>query len=109
MHELGITQSIVEVCSANAAGAPIARVTVEIGCLCAVLPDALRFCYELCTQGTVLEGSELDIIAIAGRARCRDCGQDNPVQDYCWVCACGSANVEFSGGADLRIREMQMR
>jgi hydrogenase nickel incorporation protein HypA/HybF len=109
MHELGITQSIVEACSASAAGMPIARVTVEIGCLCAVMPDALRFCFELCTQGTVLEGSELEIVAVAGHGTCRDCGRQTTVGDYLCVCACGSFNVELSGGHDMRILEMQTR
>ena len=83
MHELGITQSIVDACSASAGGVPIARVTVEIGCLCAVMPDALRFCYEICTRGTALEGSVLDIVAVAGRGTCRDCGKQNPVRPDC--------------------------
>lgn len=109
MHELGITQSIVDACSASAAGVPIARVTVEIGCLCAVMPDALRFCFELCTRGTALEGSVLDIVAVAGRGTCRDCGRESAVRDYLCVCDCGSVNVEFSGGDDMRIREMQIR
>jgi hydrogenase nickel incorporation protein HypA/HybF len=109
MHELGITQSIVDACSASAGGVPIASVTVEIGCLCAVMPDALRFCFELCTRGTALEGSVLDIVAVAARGICRDCGRENAVRDYLCVCACGSANVEFTGGDDMRIREMQLR
>ncbi|MBA3731738.1 MAG: hydrogenase maturation nickel metallochaperone HypA, partial [Gammaproteobacteria bacterium] len=52
MHELGITQSIVEMVAGRAADARIQRVTVEIGKLSAILPDAIRFCFDICAQGT---------------------------------------------------------
>lgn len=108
MHELGITQSIVEACCERAGDARVARVTVEIGCLCAVLPDAVRFCYDVCTQGTPLEGSTIEIIAVPGRGQCRDCGHDMVMLDWFTLCACGSANLECSGGQELRIKEMQV-
>jgi hydrogenase nickel incorporation protein HypA/HybF len=109
MHELGITQSIIDACSAEAQGTTVARVTVEIGCLCGVQSDAMRFCYDVCAQGTSLEGSVLDIEAVPGRGKCRDCGQEMPVQNYFWLCACGSADIEISGGDQLRIKEMEIR
>ena len=46
----------------HAAGAKVNRVVLEIGKLSAVLPDAVRFCFELCSEGTVVEGAELEII-----------------------------------------------
>ncbi|MGA2366576.1 MAG: hydrogenase maturation nickel metallochaperone HypA [Steroidobacteraceae bacterium] len=109
MHELGITQSIVEACNAAADGACVARVTVEIGCLCAVQADAVRFCYDLCAQGTALEGSVLDIQAVPGRGKCRDCGEEMSVENYLCICACGSVDIALSGGDELRIKEMEIR
>ena len=47
MHELSITQSIVDACAERAGSARVLRVTVEIGRLSGVLPDAVRFCYEV--------------------------------------------------------------
>ncbi len=106
MHELGITQSLVDACEAAADGATVTRVTVEVGCLAGVLPDAMRFCFDVCAQGTALAGAALDIVEVPASARCRDCGQRAQVRDCLWLCACGSANVEFSGGDELRIRQM---
>ena len=62
MHELGITQSIVDIAARTARdqGAErIVSVTVEIGSLSGVIPDAVEFCFEACSQGTLLEGSRL--------------------------------------------------
>ena len=108
MHELSLTTSIVEACAERAGGARVGRVTVEIGRLTCVAPDALRFCYDLCTEGTSLEGSELEIIEIRGRARCRDCGHELGLDDLLTPCGCGSHDLELLAGEDLRIKEMEL-
>lgn len=108
MHELAITQQIVETCCEAAGEAPVARVTVEIGSLCGVLPDALRFCFDVCAQGTSLEGATLEIVTIAAQARCRDCGAQLPAIDWLALCDCGSANLERHGGDALRIMTLEL-
>jgi hydrogenase nickel incorporation protein HypA/HybF len=108
MHELSITQSIVEVCSERADGAKVRRVTLEIGRLTCVTPDALRFCYDVCAEGTSLQGSELEIIEIPGRARCRACGAEVALDDLLTACACGSHDLQCIAGEDLRIKEMEL-
>lgn len=109
MHELAVTHSIVETCSERAAGTPVLRVTLEIGTLSCVLPDAMRFCYEVAVAGTCLEGSELEIIRIPGRSRCRDCGAVVIMRDVLSICACGSTHLDPpTGGDDLRIKSMEL-
>ena len=76
MHELGITQEIVDIAANHAAGGRVTRVVVEIGRLTAVLPDAVRFCFEACTEGTPIAGAELEIVEVSGRGRCRACGAE---------------------------------
>src|SRR6185369_15466639 len=67
MHELSIATSVVETCVAHAGGARILRVRLEVGQLAAVLPDSLRFCFEVCAHGTPAEGAELEILETPGR------------------------------------------
>ena len=68
MHELGITRNVVAICSEHANGAPVRRVTLEIGKLAAILPESVRFCFDICTKGTLLEGARLEIVESAGAA-----------------------------------------
>jgi hydrogenase nickel incorporation protein HypA/HybF len=42
-------------------------VRLEIGRLSAVVPDSIRFCFDICAQGTPLEGAELEIVESAGQ------------------------------------------
>ena len=66
MHELSVTQSIVEICAEHAGGARVTRVTLEVGAEAAIVPDALQFCFELCAQDTALQGAQLEIVEVPG-------------------------------------------
>jgi hydrogenase nickel incorporation protein HypA/HybF len=106
MHEMSITQSIVDTIGARLGPVPVHRVRLEIGKLSGVVPDAVRFAFELVTTGTTLEGAVLEIDEPAGDARCRDCGAAFVTTEVLPLCACGSADVEVRGGQQLRIRDV---
>jgi hydrogenase nickel incorporation protein HypA/HybF len=108
MHEMGITQSIVAIVEEQAAGRKVTRVTLEIGKLAAILPDAIRFCFEIVAQGSALDGAELDIIEIPGRARCLDCGSDVMLNQIFDPCGCGSRRLERLAGEELKIKSMEV-
>jgi hydrogenase nickel incorporation protein HypA/HybF len=108
MHELGITQNIVAIAVEHAKGAKVQRVSLEIGKLSAVMPDALRFCFDICCQGTVLEGANLEIIEISGLALCRQCGAAVPLEQPFGVCSCGSTALDLICGEELKIKEMEI-
>jgi hydrogenase nickel incorporation protein HypA/HybF len=108
MHELGITQEIVERAADRAAGRRVLRVVVEIGQLTAVLPDAVRFCFDLCAEGTPVEGAELRIIETPGTARCRTCETILTLTRPFGRCECGNTDLEWLGGEELRITEIEV-
>ncbi|MBV9313350.1 MAG: hydrogenase maturation nickel metallochaperone HypA [Pseudonocardia sp.] len=108
MHELAITESIVAAVTEKLPGAPIRRVCVEVGELSGVVPDALRFCFELACAGTTLEGASLDIVRMPGRGQCQSCSAEFDTTDFLVLCACGSAEVTVLGGRELRIREVEV-
>jgi hydrogenase nickel incorporation protein HypA/HybF len=108
MHELSIANSIVEICAGRAGDARVIRVRLEIGQLAAVMPDAVRFCFDVCARNTVLEGAVLEIHEIAGRALCRDCGNEVVLEELVGRCACGSANLRVIAGEELKVKEMEL-
>ena len=108
MHELSITQGIVEsVCEAVPEGQVLA-VTVEIGKLSGVVADALRFCFDACTQGTRLEGARLEIIDVQGRGRCGSCQREVEMEELITLCPCGNPFLEVLRGQELRIRSVEV-
>ena len=66
MHELGITRNLVAIVSEAAQGRRVRKVWLEIGARSALMPDAVRFCFDVVSQGTALEGAALEIVALAG-------------------------------------------
>ena len=108
MHELGIAEEVVAIVGARAGTARVRRVVLEVGRLTAVLPDAVRFCFDLCCQGTPLEGAELEIVEIPGRARCRQCGSEQLLDRPFGRCGCGNTDLDWLAGEELRIKEMEL-
>jgi hydrogenase nickel incorporation protein HypA/HybF len=109
MHELALTQDLVSLIAEHCAGRQVTRVVLEVGRLSAVVPDAFRFCFELCAAGTPAEGAELEIVELAGRAKCRDCGQEIALDSIFESCPCGSFSLDFSSGEQLRLREVEVQ
>ncbi len=108
MHELAITQNIVEIALEYAQGARVKRVTLEIGELTAILPDAIAFCFDPCTKGTALEGATLEIITKQGLARCRQCGAQVCLELPFGICECGSMDLDVIQGQELQIKQLEM-
>lgn len=108
MHELGITRNIVSIVEEAAKGRRVRRVTLDVGRLAGVMPDALAFCFDVVSKGTALEGALLDIRQIAGRCRCLDCGVEFETLTLYQPCACGSRRLERLAGEELKIREMEL-
>ncbi|MDJ0394704.1 hydrogenase maturation nickel metallochaperone HypA [Rhodococcus sp. G-MC3] len=108
MHELSITQCIVDAACERAAGRTVASVRVQVGRLCAVVPDSMQFCFELITEGTLMQGARLDIDETAASAHCRGCDSDFALADSILLCSCGSADVEVISGRELRILSMEV-
>jgi hydrogenase nickel incorporation protein HypA/HybF len=108
VHELGITQEVVAIAAETARGRRVARVVLEVGRLSGVLPDAVRFCFEPCAEGTAVEGAVLEIIETPGRAKCRACGGEVSLDRPFGRCACGCTDLEWLSGDELRVRELEL-
>ncbi len=108
MHELALTQDLVGMIEETCAGRRVTRVVLEVGKLAAVVPDAFRFCFELCAEGTVAEGAALEIIELDGHGKCRDCGRESELASIFQGCPCGSLALELLSGEQLRLREVEV-
>ncbi|ACU95862.1 hydrogenase maturation nickel metallochaperone HypA [Saccharomonospora viridis] len=108
MHELSITQSVVDAVVEHTAGARVLSVRLEIGALSGVEADAVRFCFDAVTRGTPVDGAELVIEHVPGEGRCGSCGADVRLTSFLDVCACGSTDVEVTSGQQLRIRDVEV-
>ena len=108
MHELSLMESLVEAVQSSVRDARVVTVRLEVGQLTCVSVAALRFCFEVCTQGTAIEGAELEILEIPARGRCRSCGRDGLVHGPIPTCRCGSFDLLLHTGNELRLKELEV-
>jgi hydrogenase nickel insertion protein HypA len=108
VHELAITEHLVNAVSERLPGAKVTCVRLEIGALAGVVADSLRFCFDLVTEGTNLEGAALEISQLPATCHCRVCGQDFEPASPIALCSCGSAEVTVLTGQDLKITSVQV-
>jgi hydrogenase nickel incorporation protein HypA/HybF len=108
VHELGIAQEIIDAVSESVGAAKVTRIVLEIGALSLVLPDALRFCFGLAAEDTVMAGAELTIVETPGVARCRACAAEIGLDRPFGRCGCGSSELEWLSGEELRIKAVEV-
>jgi hydrogenase nickel incorporation protein HypA/HybF len=109
MHEMSITQGIIDICESHAAGRRVLSIDVEIGELSNVVPDAVAFCFEACSQGSLLQGARLNLIRIVARGHCQVCGGEVPLASLYDACPlCGEYRVTVLTGEEMRVREIEV-
>ena len=112
MHEMSLTESIVEIAVEAALKERAERVTrirVDVGQLSHVEPEALEFCFAAVARGTLAEGAKLEIARVPGEGFCPDCGRTVAIAERFSPCPeCGGFRVQMTAGDELKVREMEI-
>jgi len=108
VHELAITEGVIDAVTERLPDERITCVRLEIGALSGVVADSVRFCFDLVTEGTNLEGARLEITEPPGLCCCRVCGVNFEPDGPIAICPCGSAEVTVLAGQDLKITSVQV-
>jgi len=87
----------------------VRTIWLEIGQLAAVEVEALRFCFDAVTRGSLAEGSRLEIVATPGSAWCMQCSGSVALQALDDACPqCGSYQLQVTGGSEMRVKELEV-
>jgi hydrogenase nickel incorporation protein HypA/HybF len=112
MHEMSICESVVQVLEEQAAAQQFARVKLvrlEVGPFSGVELEALRFCFDAVTRGTLAEGAALEIVTPPAAAWCLPCGKAVAIKERHDECPeCGGFQLQITGGTELRIKELEV-
>jgi hydrogenase nickel incorporation protein HypA/HybF len=110
MHELGLVFEVIRRVEAVAAENRISRVqkvVLSIGEISYVVPMFIREVYAPACQGTVLEGSELEIETVPARGKCRACRRVFDIVKFEGACPhCGGKDYEVLSGDEFLIKEI---
>jgi hydrogenase nickel incorporation protein HypA/HybF len=102
MHELSICNAIASSAVKHAEGRPVSRVTVRIGHLRQVVPDALQFNWEVVSGMSDLRDAALVIEQVPAVVECHECGVRTTLDVPVFACrACGGFDVTLVSGEEL--------
>jgi len=112
VHEFAVAQSLLEIVEQEArpySGARVTGITLRIGHLNTVVPDALRFAFEAITRGGIAEGAVLEIEEVPLTIRCHQCDEVFTIDDPFMLCPrCEGIDVELLSGRELEITSMEI-
>jgi len=112
MHELSLCNGMLEIIEKQAIEADFALVRVvrlQVGALSCVEREALRFCFDSVTRGSVAEGARLDIVDVPGEAWCWDCEAVVPLARRGEPCGrCDGYRLKVRDGEQVRILELEV-
>ena len=114
MHELAVTQSLVEQVGAEVerlgVGGKVTAVHLKLGALTTFVPAAMTFYFEALTKGTELEGVALAIEEIPVAGKCGRCGATLTLEAPPFLCAaCGSPDLEIVTGRELVLDSLEVK
>jgi hydrogenase nickel incorporation protein HypA/HybF len=79
MHELPVTENVLEIATKHALEADAIKVTVvnlTIGQLSSIIDDSVKFYWDMITENTICAGSKLNFTRIPAVFRCIKCGYE---------------------------------
>jgi hydrogenase nickel incorporation protein HypA/HybF len=100
MHELGLMLDVVQ---------KVFKVILEVGKLSGVVPEALEFCFAICTKGTVMAEAKLEFLRPPALGRCKKCEKEFDLVENNFSCPiCGMADWDLISGREFIIKEIEV-
>jgi hydrogenase nickel incorporation protein HypA/HybF len=112
MHELGVTENIVNIALTKAGevqAKKVIRINVVVGELSGFVSDCIQFYFDSLSRDTIAQGAVLNFESVPAQLRCRDCSTVFQPQDTLWACPeCKGQSVEIFKGRELYIESMEV-
>lgn len=112
MHELAVTESILEITLRHAEQAQARRVAalnLVIGQLASIVDDSVQFYWDIISKGTIAEGALLNFQRIPLEMLCLDCGERYAPQDEDFACPnCGSERIRVASGEEFFLDSIEV-
>ena len=112
MHELSVTESILEIVLKHAQDADAHQVThiyLVIGQLASIVDDLVQFYWEMIARDSIAEHASLHFRRIPAEYQCLSCGQKfSPDGDHGLCPECESAQIKIIAGEEFYIEAIDI-
>jgi hydrogenase nickel incorporation protein HypA/HybF len=112
MHEVGIMQNTLDIAleyAQHQGATKIHQMTLRVGALSGVEPDALTFAFDVVMQGTMAEQAKLHIEYLPAICYCSVCQQEFQPPDWIYECPnCHQFSTKLHQGKELELVSMEV-
>lgn len=111
MHELSVTESILEIALRHGREAGASAITdlyLVIGELATIVDESVQFYWDIVSQNTPAAGSTLHFRRIPGQFGCRACGQTFAPADGLCCPACGGFDIDILAGEEFYLEAIEV-
>ena len=112
MHELAITQNILDLALGEAKAAQanrIIKINLVVGELSGIVSDSIEFYFDFLKKDSVAADATLEFTMVPAQLRCRDCQTEFNPQNSLWICpSCRNTNIDLVAGRDCYIESIEV-
>jgi hydrogenase nickel incorporation protein HypA/HybF len=112
MHEMGITQSLLDMSinkAREAGAAAVKQINLVVGDMSSVLDDSVQFYFDFLSKGSIAEGAKLVFKRVPVKARCRKCATQFFPGGETWKCPqCNDLGVEIIAGSEFYMESIEV-
>ena len=112
MHELSVTQSVLDVALAHAekvGASRILRIHLTVGDLSGIVSESVQFYFDFVSKDTPAEGAALIFRHVPAQFRCKECGATYEPEGSDWTCPlCDALRPEVVGGRELLVESIEV-
>ena len=111
MHELAVTESLLNLAVRHAQQAGAVRVTdlyLVIGQLSSLVDDSVQFYWDLISAGSICEKARLHFERVPAQFRCLDCNTEYQLPDELIACPrCHGERLKVIAGDEFRLDHLE--
>lgn len=110
MHELSVTQSILEICLTEArknALNKISEINIRLGKFSTFAPDCIISYFKILSKGTIAEGAQVNFSIVKIKTHCPNCQAVNEITEPVFICpVCGKPGLEIVEGREFFVENL---
>lgn len=112
MHELTVTESLIQIAVQHAASAGASHITdlnIVMGELSSIVDDSVQFYWDIIAQNTIAENARLHFRRIPAEFVCLDCGNRYRPNAETFGCpVCSNVQVKMAAGDEFYLESIEV-
>jgi len=110
LHELSLLENVKDILQDHAIAenfTQVKKITLEIGQLSCVEPEALRFAFDAVMKDSIAANAKLVLSELKGLGICQQCNKQTPLANLYNACQfCDHPFVNVTQGHEMKIKDL---